>query len=94
MADLAHPASPTTSSQRRNNPKTLHSLLEGDESSVGGSKTGLSVSGGDVRHGELGEVVAGHLGPDLDGVEDLSVVDGDHRSDHLRDNDHVCDGER
>lgn len=65
-------------------------LLEGDEAgAVGGTQSWLSVSGGNVGHGELGEVVAGHLGPDLDGVEDLSVVDGNDRADHLGHNDHV-----
>jgi hypothetical protein len=65
-------------------------LLEGDEAgAVGGSQSWLSVSGGNVGHGELGEVVAGHLGPDLDGVENLSVVDGNDRADHLGHDDHV-----
>lgn len=44
-----------------------------------------------VRHGELGEVVAGHLGLDLNGVEDLSVVDTDNGTDHLGDDDHVTE---
>lgn len=38
---------------------------------------------------ELGEVVADHLGLDLDLVEHLAGVDADDRADHLRDDDHV-----
>ena len=33
--------------------------------------------------------MSGHLGLDLDGVEDLSVVDSDDGTDHLGDDDHV-----
>lgn len=67
-------------------------LLEGDESRrVCRAKTRLAVSGGDVGDGELGEIVAGHFWLDLDGIEDLSIIDGNDRADHLRDHDHVSE---
>ena len=42
-----------------------------------------------VRAGELGKVVAHHLGLDFDGVEDLSAVDCNDRANHFGNNDHV-----
>lgn len=41
--------------------------------------------------GELGEVVADHLGLDLDLVEHLAGVDADNRADHLGDDNHVTE---
>lgn len=62
----------------------------------------LTVAGGDVANGKLAEVVAGHLGLDLDGREHLAlakervcvraylaVVDANHGADHLRHHNHV-----
>lgn len=40
---------------------------------------------------ELGEVVADHLGLDLDLVEHLAGVDANNRADHLRDDNHVTE---
>lgn len=40
---------------------------------VGGTDTGATVLDGLVRDGELGEVVADHLGLDLNRVEDLYI---------------------
>jgi hypothetical protein len=49
-------------------------------------------AGGNVlRDGELGEVVADHLGLDLDLVELLAGVDTDDGTDHLGDDDHVTE---
>ena len=67
-------------------------LLQGNETGrVGGTDTGTTVLDGAVRDGELGEVVADHLGLDLDRVEDLAVVDADDGADHLGDDDHVTE---
>lgn len=44
-----------------------------------------------VRDGELSQVVADHLGLDLNLVEDLSVVDTNDGSNHLGDNNHVSE---
>jgi hypothetical protein len=44
-----------------------------------------------LRDGELGEVVADHLGLDLDLVELLAGVDTNDGTDHLRDDDHVTE---
>lgn len=44
---------------------------------------------GSVSDGELSQVVADHLGSDLDLVEGLSVVNSDNRSNHLREDHHV-----
>ena len=44
-----------------------------------------------LRDGELGEVVADHLGLDLDLVELLAGVDTDDGTDHLWDDDHVTE---
>ena len=56
-----------------------------------GTDTGTTVLDGLVRDGELGEVVADHLGLDLDGVELLAGVDADDGADHLGDDDHVAE---
>jgi hypothetical protein len=44
-----------------------------------------------LRDGELGEVVADHLGLDLDLVELLAGVDTNDGTDHLGDDDHVTE---
>ena len=44
-----------------------------------------------LRDGELGEVVADHLGLDLDLVELLAGVDTNDGADHLGDDDHVTE---
>lgn len=65
-------------------------LLEGNETGrVGGTDTGTTVLDGLVGDGELSQVVANHLGLDLDLVELLAGVDADNAADHLGDNDHV-----
>ena len=46
---------------------------------------------GAVRDGELGKIVADHLGLDLNRVEDLAVVDADDRADHLGNDNHVTE---
>jgi len=56
---------------------------------VGGSDAGPAVLDWLVRDAELSQVVADHLGLDLDLVEGLAVVDADDAADHLGDNDHV-----
>ena len=43
-----------------------------------------------VRDGELGQVVANHLGLDLNLVEGLAVVDSDDAANHLGDDDHIA----
>jgi hypothetical protein len=49
------------------------------------------VEGNVLGDGELGEVVANHLGLDLDRVELLAGVDADDGADHLGDDDHVAE---
>lgn len=44
-----------------------------------------------VRDGELGQVVANHLGLDLDLVELLARVDADDRANHLGNDNHVTE---
>ncbi len=66
--------------------------MNGDKSWViGSSQAGASVSDGAVRAGELSKVVSNHVDLDLNQVEDLSVVDGDLRADHLGEDDHVSE---
>lgn len=65
-------------------------LLQGNETRrVGGTDTGATVLDGLVRDGELGQVVADHLGLDLDLVELLAGVDADDAADHLGNDNHV-----
>ena len=52
---------------------------------------GLAVLNGLVRDRELAQVVANHVGLDLDLVERLAVVDADDAADHLRDDDGVAE---
>lgn len=63
------------------------SLSQWDES--GRSVTGLTVSDWGVGDGELTQVVANHLWLDLNGVENLTVVNTNQRANHLWDNNHV-----
>jgi len=56
---------------------------------VRGTNTRATVLDGPVRAGELSKVVACHLRLDLDGVEDLAVVDANNAANHLRDNNHI-----
>ena len=66
-------------------------LLERDElGRRGRTDTGAAVPHGLVRDRELAEVVADHVGLDLDGGEDLAVVHADDRPDHLRHDEHVA----
>jgi hypothetical protein len=44
-----------------------------------------------VGDGELGKVVTGHFRLDFNLVENLTVVDTNNGTDHLRDNDHVTE---
>eukprot|EP00962_Isochrysis_galbana_P060406 scaffold34836_cov129-Isochrysis_galbana.AAC.1 len=44
-----------------------------------------------VRHGELPKVHADHVSLDLNGREDLALVDTNDRADHLWDDDHVAE---
>ena len=65
--------------------------LEGDEAGrVGRADAGLAVLDRLVGDGELRQVVADHVGLDLDLVEGLAVVDADHGADHLGEDDHVA----
>merc|ERR1712142_1099718 len=65
-------------------------LLEGDEpGGVGSSDTGTAVLHRLVGDAELAQVVSNHVRLDLHLVEDLSVVDTDHTSHHLRDDDDI-----
>lgn len=66
--------SPKVPSRRRKVLYIISRLLEGDEPGGGGTETGTTVSDGLVGDGELSEVVAGHLGLDLNGGERLSVL--------------------
>lgn len=54
-----------------------------------GSVTGSSVSNWSVGNRELTQVVSNHLRLDLNGVENLTVVDTNQRANHLRNNNHV-----
>jgi hypothetical protein len=58
---------------------------------VSGTNTGTTVLNGLVRDGEFGKVMTGHLGLDFNLVEDLTVVDTNNGTNHLRDNDHVTE---
>lgn len=69
--------------------KNIQYLSQGHE--LGGGVTGSSVSNGSVGDGELTEVVTDHLGSDVEGVENLTVVDTNDGTDHLRDDDHVSE---
>lgn len=62
-------------------------LFQWNES--GRSVTGSTVSDWGVGDGELTQVVTNHLWLDLNGVENLTVVDTDNGADHLWDNNHV-----
>ena len=53
--------------------------------------TRTTVLDGLVRDGELSKVVASHLRLDLNGVEDLAVVNTNDRANHLGDDDHVTE---
>lgn len=55
----------------------------------GRSVTGSTVSDWSVGDGELTQVVANHLWLDLNGVENLTVVDTNQRTDHLWNDNHV-----
>ena len=44
-----------------------------------------------VRDGELSKVVASHLRLNLNGVEELAVVNTNDRANHLGDDDHVAE---
>lgn len=63
------------------------SLSQWDES--GRSVTGSTVSDWGVGDGELTQVVANHLWLNLNGVENLTVVDTNQGADHLWNNNHV-----
>lgn len=56
---------------------------------MGGTDTGSTVLDGLVRDGEFTQVVADHLGLDLDLVELLAAVDADDAANHLGHDDHV-----
>lgn len=78
--------------EKRNNPIFLllyctTILTQGHKS--GRSVTGSTVSDGGVRDRELTQVVANHLGLDLNSVENLAVVHTDDGADHFGDNNHV-----
>lgn len=62
-------------------------LTQWDKS--GRSVTGSTVSDGSVCDGELTQVVANHLGLNLNIVEHLTVVDTNDGTDHLGNDDHV-----
>merc|ERR1712194_257732 len=65
-------------------------LLERDELGRRGSTdTGPTVTDRLVRDAELGQIVAHHVGLDLNRGEDLAVVHAHHAANHLRDDDHV-----
>ena len=49
------------------------------------------MSDGAVSDGELAQVVANHVGLDINNVEHLAVVYSDSGTDHLRNNDHVSE---
>lgn len=51
----------------------------------------IPVQGYSLGDGELSQVVADHLGLDLDLVELLAGVDANDGADHLRDDDHVTE---
>lgn len=53
------------------------------------SVTGSTVSDWSVSDGELTQVVANHLWLDLNGVENLTVVDTNQRANHLWNDNHV-----
>lgn len=53
------------------------------------SVTSSTVSDRSVSDGELTQVVANHLWLDLDGVENLTVVDTNQRTNHLWNDNHV-----
>lgn len=59
--------------------------------SLGGTDAGLAVTAGLVGDGELSEVAADHVEPDLDVVEALTVVDGDVVADHFGHDDGVAE---
>lgn len=65
----------------------LYDLSQRHES--GRSVTGSTVSDWGVGDRELTQVVANHLWLDLNGVENLTVVDTDDGTNHLWDNNHV-----
>ncbi|EEQ38890.1 hypothetical protein CLUG_03016 [Clavispora lusitaniae ATCC 42720] len=62
-------------------------LFQWNES--GRSVTGSTVSDRSVSDGELTQVVANHLWLDLNGVENLTVVDTNQRTNHFWNNNHV-----
>lgn len=53
-------------------------------------QAGLAVRNRLVRDRELAEVVAKHLGLDLDGSERLAVVHTNNRANHLGNDDHIA----
>ena len=65
-------------------------LLERNETRrVGGTNTRATVTDGLVGDGELTKVVSDHLRLDFHSVEGNAVVNSDHASHHLRDNDGI-----
>ena len=84
--------SSSNSKKQKKDYQNLISLLERDEPRRRRRPDpGLAVLDRLVRDRELAEVVAHHVGLDLDLVEGLAVVDADHRADHLRDDDGVAE---
>lgn len=72
--------------------KPTPNLLQRDESRrVGGADSGAAVSHGSVGDGELAQVVAHHLGLDVDVVEHLAVVHRDLGVNHLGHDEHVAE---
>jgi hypothetical protein len=67
-------------------------LLEGNKlGRVSGTDTGTTVLNRLVRDGEFSEVVASHLRLDFNLVENLTVVDTNNGTNHLRNNNHVTE---
>jgi len=70
----------------------LSNLLEGNKlGRVSSTNTGTTVLDRLVRDGELSEVVTSHLRLDFNLVEDLTVVDTNDGTNHLRNDDHVTE---
>lgn len=69
-----------------------YTLSEGHElGSVGSTGTSSLVGNGSVSDGELSQVVANHLGLDLNLVEHLTVIDTNNGSNHLGEDHHVSE---
>jgi hypothetical protein len=58
---------------------------------VSSTNTGTTVLNGLVGDGELSEVVTSHLRLDFNLVENLTVIDTNDGTDHLRNDDHVTE---